>query len=237
MTQIVYAISKQSDGNMSFRYGPTDHVLQNRNNFLSSHGIVPDNCVAMNLQNGNECVIVTGKDKSRGMKSFDGIAADCLITNEKGVFLFTFVGDCLPLTIHDTGASIVALAHISRHNAGERFIQKIITTIIQYSASGPKHLICNIGPCIRRGSYLLPLSVPQASDPVWQPFITWQPNGNASLDLAGLTTAMLIKNEVAPNNIHDPMIDTVASSDYFSHYRDARAGAPEGRFAVVAGMH
>lgn len=221
---------------MSFRYGTSDHVLQNRSSFLSNHGIVPDNCVAMSLQNGDECVTVTGKDKGRGMKSFDGIAADCLITNEKGVWLFTFVGDCLPLTIHDTSASIVALAHISRHNADEKFIKKIIASIIQNSSAGSKRLICSIGPCIRKESYLLPPTVPQAADPVWHPFIKQKSNGDVSIDLAGMVSALLVNNGVAPNNIQDSMIDTAASTDYFSHYRDVRAGAPEGRFAIVAGL-
>jgi len=221
---------------MSFRYGPAGEALSNRKKFLLNSDIAIEDCVAMSLQDSEECVQVSTQDKRRGMTALDGIAADCLVTKEKRLFLFTFVADCLPLVIHDQNYSVVAVAHISRYNAGERFIENILSTIERAAQADPERLLCYIGPCIRKESYGLPPTVPQASDPAWQPFAKRQTDGNISLDLAGMTATLLQRNGMLADNIQDSKINTATSADHFSHYRDSRSGEPEGRFAIVAGL-
>lgn len=236
MNDFVHVISTKTDGNMSFRYGPAEDVVVNRKKFLHANGIAAENCVAMSLQDSEDCITVSGQDKNRGMHAVDGIAADCLITKDVGLYLFTFVADCLPLAIHDERTEVVALAHISRRNAGERFIKNIVSALERMATIKPDQLICDIGPCIRQESYLLPPTVPQASDPLWQQFTHNRTDGSLALDLVGITVDALMKNGVPKKRIHDTGIDTATSSRHFSHYRDSRAGTPEGRFAVVVGM-
>lgn len=236
MTKLLHAISKKADGNMSFRYGTASDVARNRIKFLSRQGISIDDCVAMSLQDETSCMVVSQEHKGRGMRQRDGVEADCLITQEKNIFLFLFVADCLPVTIHDERNTVVALAHLTRHNAGKDFIKKIITTIIQQTKITPDDLLVHIGPGIHKESYLHPQSIPQASEPNWQPFITNMPDGHVSLDLVGITTTYLTQNGVRPDQIQVSEVDTAKSSDYFSHYHDSRAHIPEGRFAVVAGI-
>lgn len=227
--------SKRPDGNMSFRYGGQSEVFKNRERFLAIHNISLNNCIAMSLQNGTESVVVTSNDKGSGMTERGGIEADCIITNETGLFLFLLTGDCLPVTFHNPKQSVIALAHIGRHNAGKTFVSNIIEKLRSDFHCKPQHLIINIGPGIHKESYIKPNSIPQASEHDWQPFLT-QKGDDIAIDILSFVVNQLIKEGLPHKNIHVSPIDTAASDDYFSHYRDARANKPEGRFATVVGL-
>lgn len=235
MSSLLLLTSTVRDGNMSFRYGEYGEVLKNRERFLAKHNISPSSCVTMNLQNGTECAVVASNDKGHGMTERNGIEADCLITSEKNLFLFLLIGDCLPVALYDPVESVVALAHIGRHNADKEFVASIVMKLETEFGSKPQNLIVNIGPGIHKESYIQSDSIPQISKEAWQPFLTKYSN-KVALDLPGFIANQLSKKGLLDKNIRISPIDTASSKEYFSHCRSAHTSEPEGRFAVVAGM-
>jgi len=65
--KIIWAVSKISDGNMSFLKGNPKEVLENRKTFLSSLGINLNSLIAMELQHGVDIEKVGKKDLERGI--------------------------------------------------------------------------------------------------------------------------------------------------------------------------
>ncbi|HCJ52283.1 MAG: hypothetical protein A2898_05520 [Candidatus Kerfeldbacteria bacterium RIFCSPLOWO2_01_FULL_48_11] len=232
---IVLHTSTKKDGNMSFRYGKRDEVKKNRERFLAKCDISVQDCVAMSLQHGTNCVNVASHDKGNGVFEPGGIETDCLITSEKNLFLFLLIGDCLPVALYDPEQSVIALAHIGRHNAGKGFIASILMKLETEFGSTPQNLIATIGPGIQKVSYLLPANIPQLAEPAWQPFIS-KVGDNVAVDVPGFVTGQLLQEHVPKKNILVSPVDTATSEDYFSHYRSTRTGLPEGRFAMLLGM-
>lgn len=235
MLSLILHTSTKKDGNMSFRYDERDEVVKNRERFLAKHGISIKDCVAMSLLHGIDCVVATSHDKGSGMLEPRGIESDCVITREKNLFLFLLTGDCLPVAIHDSRLSVVALGHFSRHNASQKFISSIVKILEDKFECEANNLIVTIGPGIHQKSYLHTKVTPQSDESAWQPFIHKSGDG-VTVDLPGFVVRQLIGAGIPKEHITVSTVDTAASRDYFSHYRSARTGELEGRFVTIMGI-
>jgi len=220
---------------MSFNWGDSENVVINRKNFLNKADILPGSCVVMSLQHGTDIQRVDLSVKGQGIYEPGGIEADCLITNEKELYLFVLTGDCLPVIIYDQKKNVLALAHISRMNTGRLFIQKVIKRLISEFKCQPDNLEIGIGPAIHKESYIIGETAEKGM-PSWQEFITDKSDGKISIDLIGYNIKQMIEAGVLSQNIEISDIDTARSKKFFSHQRSKTTNEPQGRFATVAGL-
>lgn len=111
---LIHGFSTKNLGNMSFNWGESQEVLNNRKTFLSKLGIDINSCVSTKLEDNNNITIVSNEDK--GKRMFDKeltIVGDGLITKENNLFLFICIADCLPCIIFDQKQRILTLLHLS----------------------------------------------------------------------------------------------------------------------------
>lgn len=230
---IDHAVSTVADGNMSLHYGLADDVLEKRAAFLKTAGMDPGNCVLMSLEHGTTVTLVTDADQGRGMtEKEDAPETDALITNTPGLGLFLLTADCLPILLADSETHSIGLAHLSWKCTRDRLIEKVIGKMVSAFGTRPEHLTIGIGPGIRAASYHK-TELSQADDPQWQPYLTPQADGATAIDLVRFNRDQLVGAGVRPEHIIDSGVDTAVSHDFFSHYRSAKRGEQEGRFATV----
>jgi hypothetical protein len=225
----IHTTSTRADGNMSFAWGPEEEVRGNRAAFLAGHGLKPEDCVVLNVGDGN-AVKETGKTQT-GKE----IEADALITKEKGVFLFLVTGDCLPIACFDPVRNAVGLGHASRKSTDLNLARAMVETMGKRFGSDPKDMRVSIGPGIHKDSYLIE-DPEQKGSPEWQPFLMGMPDGRTTVDLVGYNIEQMVQAGIRRENIEVSPVDTAASPQFFSHYRSVRTGEPENRFVTVIGI-
>jgi len=232
-TNLKYAISDISDGNMDFRFGSEEEVTENRKRFLEKSGIPSDKCVGIDLYHEAEIVPVNAADASEyGINVKHG---DALLTSEKNLFLLMRIADCLPIIIFDPVKQVLALAHCGWKSTDERLIQKVILGMVSEYRSKAEDILVAIGPGIHKESYKFNDPV-QKNLPGWEPFLSDASDGLISVDLVGYNVFQLKQSGILSENIEIASIDTAQDKNYFSHYRSKLTGEPEGRFCAVVGM-
>lgn len=235
---LVHGFSMANGGNMSFRHndGNGEVVVENREKFLEKLGVSPDACVAMQTNDKKNIRLINQYSRGRGIRDSEGaIRADCLVTEEKGVFLWLVVADCLPAIFYCRKPFFLALAHISRKNSALGLSTKIVEFLRRLRVK-PEELLVAIGPSIKKESYLFePRYLPEAEKQEWRPFIQ-ETKGLLSVDLLGFNVSQLKSAGVLEKNIVVDSFDTARSKMFFSHYRSKRDGLPEARFAAVVGV-
>lgn len=234
---VVSAISTKEDGNMLFRLGVKEVVLANREAFLARQGLKLSECVSVGIEHGNRMHAVGKEDWGKGAFTRDtAIPCDALATNTPGTVLFLNVADCLPVAFIDPLRKVIALAHVSRKNAGMGLIAKLVSFLREHFQSVPKELIVHIGPSIHKESYLFRRKVEEEFFG-WGNFVAPQPDGMFAIDLLGFTVQQLHAAGIQRDRLMVDPIDTAApNSGYFSHYRDVRSRVSEGRFATILGI-
>jgi YfiH family protein len=231
-----YGFSTKAAGNMSFNWGENEEVIKNRRSFLKSMSILPNDCVVMSPLHGTEIRHIDSAVKGIGILKPGGIEADCLITKEKGLFLFLLTGDCLPILLYDPQQKTIALAHISRKNTSQLFAQKIIKKLAQEFNCQSADLEIGIGPGIHKESYKKPIDMSEKQMPRWRNYITDEPDGQISIDLISYNKKQIVEAGVRLEKIEVCNIDTAQSKKIFSHHRSEKTKEPEGRFATIIGM-
>src|SRR3990172_3029820 len=92
--QITFVSSKTSDGNMLFSKGEASEVLANREKFLKPLGISLDSLVVMELEHDVHILKVGKENLGRGAFNPNNLLpADCLMTNQPGVYLMMGIAD------------------------------------------------------------------------------------------------------------------------------------------------
>jgi len=228
-----YGISDVSDGNMSFKFGKEEEVLDNRKNFLNKIKAPLNKCIGISLAHDSQILAVSQKDASEcAVKTKEG---DALLTNKVGLFLFMITADCLPIILFDPIKMIVALVHCGWKSTEEKIIQKTISKMMASYKSKASDIVAAIGPGIHKESYKF--ENPAVENlPGWKPFLNKLKTGEYEIDLVGYNVFQLEKGGILPKNIELSSIDTVKDKNYFSHYRSVRTGESEGRFCTIIGI-
>lgn len=229
---LTHGISEIADGNLSYVWGETEAVLKNRRAFLEKLNLPLEKTVAMQVEHRDRIVVVDGQDASRGMKKIeDAIHADALITTELGLGLFLMVADCQPLILHEPN-KVLALAHLGWRGVDLQLARKLVETMQGKLSSDVNNLHAFLGPSVKKNSFIIE-NPAQRQLPAWKPYLTDLPDGRTSIDIHGYNKQQLIEAGIPQHHIIEDGIDTVTSSNYFSHYRSVRSSEPEGRFAVA----
>lgn len=228
---IIYGISKVSDGNMHFKYGDAEIVTGNRKNFLNKLGIPLDKCVGTLLIHEDGIFKASNVDTS--YCATEDKEGDAFITKEKEVFLFMKVADCLPIILFDPIKNVL-VAHCGWRSTDKKLAQKVIEKMTEAYGSKTSDILVAIGPGIHKESYIKDPKTKIIPD--WKSFVSELENGQVKIDLVGYNKHQLIETGVPKENIEISPVDTAQDEEYFSHYRSSRNGEQEGRFCVVVGM-
>ncbi len=209
---------------------------ENRKRFLSSIDITPENCVTFRIQDGNTLVSVGENDKGRGMHDIgDGIVADGIFTDRKGIFLFLVFADCLPMILFDANGHL-ALVHSSWKSTEARIAEKAVKKFCNDFKVGPEGICIAIGPAIHRESFKFPDPI-QKRLPGWEPFLEKDKDGETHIDLIEYNVAQFLQSGVERQNLFISEVDTAGDERFFSHFRDSLAFPDkEGRFCCVVGI-
>ncbi len=226
MLSFQYGYSTIQDGNMSYPLGVAEQVLQARTRFFESQAIPPARMVTFFTEHRDD---ITKMDSFpshlNAMKGERLAVTDAIITRipQSGVFL-TFA-DCVPLIIYDARQHMMAFAHIGWRSMAMGFTGKLLRTLLVDEGSDVADLHVQVGPCIKKESYLFENPV-QATQPIWQPYLVPQPDGRLGIDLVGFCLGECGAIGVKAEQIKVEPMDTCADDRQFSHYAATEGGRP-----------
>lgn len=230
---LTWATSEIPDGNMAFAYGEAE-VIENRIKWLAGLGLSLDECVAMDMKHGNQ-VKVVGKDElGLGMRQYDGVDADALVTDKKGVGLWLLTGDCLPIVVYSPQKQVVGLVHAGWKSLDLGVIEETVAEMAKFGCDSPT-LRVGIGPGIAKSSFVKK-NPSQLGKPEWQPFVNAVGNEEYEVDLVGFAVSRFEELGVKGERIEVVDEDTYRSEWFFSHMRARDNGEADGRFATVVMM-
>lgn len=230
--ELLTTTSTTSDGNMDFRYGDAQTVLENRMKFFKRYGVQSSDVVVMKVTHEDTIVSVDRTDGGKGVHSLENaMVAEALITQDSQVVLMLLTADCLPIVLYDAGHRVVALLHCGWKPTVRLLAQKVVQYMQEHYETEPDNLFAYIAPGIHKESYVLP-EVEQKNEARWRPFIT-KTDAGYEVDLVACNTHLLTEVGVLPAHIEMSEHDTGKSAAYFSHYRSVKTGEAEGRMATL----
>lgn len=235
---IVYSTRKE--GNMSFKFGDSSQVLENRRRFfikrlkLKFNQLIflqpkAKNKIAIATKSITELKLVKSQYGWYNLNT-DGLI---LLNKLKRYVIVLLAGDCIPLLIVDKNEKYFGIIHISIHNIG--IIQSLKRKLKSLQLS-PQDIYTRIGPSISKHSYIHPLPIKQQSLIEWQPFLKYifrnsHPD-KVMIDLKGMIIKQL--KDIGIRFIRDSNLDTGDPRGlFFSHRLAKEKLMPEGRFAVL----
>lgn len=245
--KVFRAVSTVEDGNMSRVWGDPEVVRNNRVRFFEKHGLKYPDSVFAYLTSGTDIQIAGAKDMGSEFK------CDSIITTERGVVLALCAADCLPVTLADEAAGVLALAHLGWRGVDGKLVRKTIEKMTELGAETDQISVW-IGPGVRKETYIKSgekLSefwnmVNPDNKAEWKLFMQRMPGSEEKygIDLAGYAIYQMQGAGVELEKIKVSEIDTIADRNYFSHYRMAGVIKPstidgtgeerEGRFVNLA---
>lgn len=93
--------------------------------------------------------IVTSDDKGKGLtKQRDYNDVDGLVTDEKGLALFTFYADCVPLFFLDPKKQVIGVAHGGWRGTVGKIAKNMIETMKETYQSSPEDILVAVGPSV-----------------------------------------------------------------------------------------
>ena len=229
--------SSPYDGmNISFETKDTSaNVAMNRIILSEAVEIPLDNFVMQNQVHGNEVVVITSKDKGKGVFSHKDVVGNCdgMITNEIGICLFLFGADCVPILFYDPIKQVIGAAHSGWQGTVKKIAKSVVTKMTETYNSNPKDIIVGIGPSISMKNYEVGNNVTEA---VLAAFGTTngfmqlnEKTGKMHFDMWTTCKKTLIKAGVLENNIEISELCTFENKELFF---SARRDEPSGRFGA-----
>jgi len=137
------------------------HVRENYSIVCRVLGFSADDLVHSGQVHGSSVRVVTRKDCGA---LFVGATqeADALITNEAGVALMVFVGDCLPILLHDPVRRVIGVVHSGWRGTAADIAGAAVEKMADCFGCPPADIRAAIGPCISRCCFETDEDVPQA---------------------------------------------------------------------------
>ncbi len=142
--------------NIGFTTGDDyNNVLKNRKILSQKTQIPLSSFVMQNQIHGDNICIVEQKHKGKGVyKHTDSIPNnDALITNQKGICLFVFSADCVPVLLFDFEKNVVSAIHAGWRGTVKKIVEKTVKCMINKFRCNPKNIIAGIGPSISVENY------------------------------------------------------------------------------------
>jgi len=162
-------------------------------------------------------------------------AGDVLATTERGVPLAIFTADCLALTLWDSIARVLVLAHVGWRGVVKGAAPAAVRAAVEAGArAGQLHVAVapSIGPCCYEVDEPVMREFGRAHGRRAQAWFTPPRDGHAMLDLWAATEALLADAGVDPRRVENPRLCTACHPDLLYSYRKGNRG----RLVTVAAL-
>ncbi|MDO4540764.1 MAG: peptidoglycan editing factor PgeF [Syntrophomonadaceae bacterium] len=137
--------------NLALHVGDTDEkVRANREIFMHSLSLKPDDMVCCQQVHGNRVMRVGAKERGRGALLYrDALPeTDALITDCEGLALCTFYADCIPLYFFDAATRCIGMAHAGWKGTMAGIARHTLDAMAKEFGACGDTLQCFIGPGI-----------------------------------------------------------------------------------------
>ena len=221
-------IAAFSRGRLNLGFQNNPDLRKNRESFLRTIGIKPDDLVCLKQVHGKKIFLAKDTDRGQGAVDYNTAIADCdgIITREKGLPLAVFSADCLSVFMLDVKNNVGAVIHAGWRGSKERITLSAINILKEKFLSNPEDIICGFGPCIRACCYEVDKSFKD-----YFPNALEERQGRFFLDLIKINSQQLLSARVLEKNISDSQICTSCRNDEFFSYREE--GQSAGRMMSV----
>jgi polyphenol oxidase len=162
-------------------------------------------------------------------------AGDVLTTTERGVPLAIFTADCLALTLWDSVAHVLTVAHVGWRGTVRHATRAAVRATIDAGArAGRLHVAIgpSIGPCCYEVDEPVLRELGAAFGRQARAWCRQGREGHAMLDLWAANEAVLAEAGVDPAQIENPRLCTACHPDLLYSYRKGNRG----RLVTVAAL-
>lgn len=230
LTELDFAFSTASDGEMSFKRADTDIVQRNRRHFFSAYNLDLNRMVGAELIHGNGIALVDTNDQGRGALSNDWIeGVDGFATNSPGTLLFTTHADCSPIIVWDAEHRILGQAHAGWRSLSKGIVEKLVNKVRSMNGEAQPSLFAWIGPTVRSCCYPVGSDVSSLFPAECSLLI----DNSTRLDMVRFIRLELERLDFLPEQVSDSDICTSCSEEYSSYRRD---GLKTTAMALVCGI-
>ena len=197
-----------------------ENVRENWRRVCALMGAGPDDCAVTRQVHGNAVRIVTEADRHKALAPVP-YEADGIATGVKGLPLFCFTADCVPVLLWDeTGAAAAAVHCGWRGSVGD--ILKNALEQLEILGARPERLHAALGPAIGFCCFETDDDVPEAVTAYLSGdtggLFRRRDDGKTLVDLRGANARRLIQLGLRPENIDLSGECTMCSHDkYWSH--------------------
>lgn len=154
-------------------------------------------------------------------------AVDVFVTRERGLALCVFTADCVPVTLVDVDAGVLALAHVGWRGCVAGAVQAALAAA-RAAGARAENLRATIGPAIGPCCYEVDAPVIGAFAGAYgtraQAWMAPARAGHVMLDLRAATEALLRGGGVAAAAIESPRLCTACHLDLLYSYRKGHRG-------------
>ncbi len=204
-------------------------VRENYRRVAALFGAGIDDCCVTKQVHGTKVRVVTEKDRHVCMSAVP-YEADGLVTNVKGLPIFCFVADCVPVLLCDPAAGVIAAVHCGWRSATGDILGAALRKMEALGAK-PSQICAAIGPSIGKCCFETDRDVPDAVA-AWLAgdtagLIERREDGKYMVDLRGANARRLRQLGVPAQQIDVSDECTFCSHDkYWSHrYTHGRRGS------------
>ncbi len=160
---------------------------------------------------------------------------DILTTAERGTPLAIFTADCLAITLYDSHANVLAIAHVGWRGTVRGATTAAVRAVEQLGASVASTIATispSIGPCCYEVDEPVITDLNRVYPDQWQRWVTPAGPEHWMLDLWSANEDLLIRAGVRREHIENPRICTACRRDLFYSYRKGNRG----RLVTIAAL-
>ena len=200
------------------------NVAENFRRFCAALGTDPAALVKNRQVHSARIRLVTKADVMAHPAAPGVFEADGLVTDQPGLCLTVFSGDCIPVLLYDPAARCIAAAHAGWRGTAAGVAFQAVKTMVEECGCSPENILAAIGPGIGTCCFETHEDVPQGLlaglGEAARPFIHPIPGGEKyHVDLKGANDKWLELAGLAPDNIALCPACTACRLDMFWSHR------------------
>ena len=197
-----------------------ENVRENYRRVCALMGAGIDDCAVTSQVHGNRVRTVTGADRHVCLSPVP-YEADGLVTGEKGLPIFCFTADCVPVLLWDRQGRAAAAVHCGWRSSAADILKNALEQMGRLGAE-PRDVVAAIGPAIGACHFETDDDVPRAISAYLGGdtggLFQKRPDGKTLVDLRTANARRLLQLGVLEENIDVSDECTVCSHDkYWSH--------------------
>lgn len=210
--------------NLSFHRGDKrENVYENFRRISNAIGFCQDDLVLSDQIHESKIRVLSQKDRGDGILRETVKGIDALVTDERGIPMYTSYADCVPLLFYDSGNQVIGMAHSGWRGTVAKIGAKLISFMRERYGTKPAEVIAAIGPSICRSCYEVSEDVAEEFRKIFKeeeiPLIMDEKGqGKYQLDLWKANELILLQAGILPENMDITDLCTCCNSDkLFSH--------------------